>query len=85
MTRRPKKKKATAGPQRKRRAAPKRKVQSEPLDDFIAASASALDLKIDKSWLAAVRSHLQVTLQHGARVASFALADEAEPAPVFRA
>ena len=33
----------------------------------------------------AVRGHLQVTLRHGALVAAFALPDDAEPAPVFRA
>ena len=52
-----------------------------PLDDFIAAGARALDLKIDKSWMPAVRGHLQVTLRHGALVAAFALPDDAEPAP----
>jgi hypothetical protein len=32
-----------------------------------------------------VRRQLQVTLAHGAKVASFALPDDAEPAPVFEA
>jgi len=57
----------------------------DPLDGFIAAGARALDLKIDKSWLPAVRMNLQVTLRHGGLVAQFVLPDEAEPAPVFRA
>ena len=83
MTRRPKKKVA-------RKPAPKRRkiaanAKPEKLDDFIAAGARALDLTIDKSWMPAVRTHLQVTLTHGTRVASFALADDAEPAAVFKA
>ena len=57
----------------------------DPLDDLIAAGARALDLKIDKAWMPTVRGHLQVTLRHGALVAAFALPDDAEPAPVFKA
>jgi hypothetical protein len=57
----------------------------DPLDDFIASGARALDLKIDKAWMPAVREHLQVTLRHGALVAAFTLPDDTEPAPVFKA
>ena len=56
---------------------------ADPLGDFIAAAARALDLKIEKSWLLAVRANLRVTLRLGAMVADFALPDDAEPAPVF--
>jgi hypothetical protein len=59
--------------------------QRDPLDDFIAASARALDLKIDKAWLPAVRANLAVTLKLGAMVAEFSLPDDAEPAQVFEA
>jgi hypothetical protein len=59
--------------------------QPSSLDDFIAAGARALELKIDKTWLPMVRSHLEVALHHGALVASFALPDETDPAPVFEA
>jgi hypothetical protein len=58
---------------------------ASPLDDFILSGASALGLTIDKAWMPAVRSHLEVTLRHGASVTAFALPDEAEPAPVFKA
>jgi hypothetical protein len=61
------------------------KRKRDPLDDFIMAGARALDLKIDEAWMAAVRSHLQVTMRHGALVAAFTLPDDAEPAPVFKA
>lgn len=84
MTRRPKK----ARPQKRARRTSKKvaaRVEPDALDEFMAASASALGLKIDKSWLPAVRSNLQVTLRLGALVAEFPLPDDAELAPVFRA
>lgn len=63
----------------------KKQTKRDPLDDFIAAGARALDLKIQKPWLPMVRTHLKIILQHGGRVAAFTLSDEAEPAPVYRA
>ena len=90
MTRRAKKKAAARKPARKvakaaKRAKPARQVKSHPLDPFIAAGVRALELQIDKAWLPAVRNHLEVTLRHGALVASFHLPDETDPAPVFEA
>ena len=58
---------------------------NKPLDDFIDAAARALDLPLESQWRAAVKANLQVTLRQGALVTEFALADDAEPAPVFRA
>jgi hypothetical protein len=58
---------------------------SPPLDDFIAAAAAALDLPLDPAWKPAVKANLEVTLKHAALVMDFALPDEAEPAPVFKA
>ena len=58
---------------------------NEPLDHFINAAARALDLPLQPEWRAAVKANLQVTLRQGALVTEFALADDAEPAPVFRA
>ena len=55
------------------------------MDDFIADGARVLGLKIQRAWLPAVRAHLRVTLQHGARLVDFALPNDAEPAPVFKA
>jgi hypothetical protein len=77
MTRGPKKKKAARKPARK----PK----PDAHDDFISAGAAALGLTIDQAWMPEVRRQLRVTLAHGAKVASFALPDDAEPAPVFEA
>lgn len=98
MTRRPQKAKSRSLPARKTRKPAKRtkparrikpasraKAAAAPLDEFIVAGANALGLTIDKSWMPAVRSHLEVTLRHGASVTAFALPDEAEPAPVFKA
>jgi hypothetical protein len=91
MTRRPKKARAIRKPARKIakpvKQAKKLAKPSQPssLDEFIAAGARALELKIDKAWLPAVRSHLEVTLRHGALVVSFPLPDETDPAPVFEA
>jgi 1-carboxybiuret hydrolase subunit AtzG-like len=58
---------------------------ADPLDDFIAAAAAALQLPLEPGWHAAVKSNLEVTLKHGKLVAEFPLPDEAEPAPVFKA
>ena len=75
MTRRPKKKPAARKPARKAaeanktvKAKPARQAKplAHPLDPFIVAGARALELRIDKTWLPAVRSHLEVTLRHGA-------------------
>jgi len=86
MTRRPRKTKAVRKVARKvRKIAKPAELKRDLLDDFIAAGARSLDLKIDKVWMPAVRGHLQVTLRHGALVAEFALPDDAEPAPVFKA
>jgi len=90
MTRRPRKAKTARKASRKNRSTSRKiakpaKLKRDPLDDFIAAGARALDLEIDKAWMPAVRGHLQVTLRHGALVAAFALPDDAEPAPVFKA
>ena len=87
MTRRPRRAKALRKSPRKSRklAKPAKLRQRDLLDDFIAAGARALDLKIDKAWMPAVRGHLHVTLRHGTLVAAFTLPDDAEPAPVFKA
>jgi hypothetical protein len=57
----------------------------DPLDDFIDAASVALDLPLDPGWKKEVKANLKATLRHGALVCEFALPDEAEPAPVFRA
>jgi len=58
---------------------------ADPLDDFIAAAAAALDLPLEPDWQPAVRANLVVTLKHAALVEEFPLPDATEPAPVFGA
>jgi hypothetical protein len=55
------------------------------LDDFITAAARVLDLPLEPEWQDAIKANLEVTLRHAAMVAEFALPDEAEPAPIYRA
>jgi hypothetical protein len=65
---------------------PKRRhPMADPLDEFIAAAAAALQLPLEPDWQAAVKANLAVTLQHANFVAGFALPDEAEPAPIYKA
>ncbi len=82
-SRKPKRTRTRRVPKKTRK--PVKTAKRDTLDDVISASAKSLGLKIEQAWLLAVRTHLQVTLQHGARVASFALPDDSEPAPVFEA
>ena len=57
----------------------------DPLDDFIAAAAAALDLPVEPQWQPAIKANLGVILRQAALVGDFALPDDAEPAPVFEA
>jgi hypothetical protein len=92
MPRRPQKPKPRSRPSPKTskvvKAKKRAKAAPQPayaLDDFIVSGARALGLAVDKAWMPAVRTHLEITLRHGAAVTAFALPDEAEPAPVFKA
>ena len=58
---------------------------NDDLDAYIAAAARALGIPLEPAWLPQVRTNLEVTLTHAARVEAFALPDEAEAAAVFRA
>jgi hypothetical protein len=57
----------------------------DPLDALIDAAARALSLPLEPDWKPAVAANLRVTLEHAASVEAFALPDDAEPAPVFKA
>ena len=59
--------------------------KTDPLDTLIDAAARALRLPIEDAWQPAVAANLRVTLEHAASVEAFALADDAEPAPIFKA
>jgi hypothetical protein len=58
---------------------------SDPLDDFVQSAARLLALPIEPQWRAAIKASLAVNLRLAELVAEFALPDEAEPAPIFRA
>ena len=57
----------------------------DTLDALIDASLHVLGIPIAPEWRPGIRTHLEISLGHAGSVASFALPDEAEPAPVFRA
>jgi hypothetical protein len=57
----------------------------DPLDGFIEAAARVLALPVEPQWLPDIKANLAVTLRAAALVADFALPDESEPAPIFRA
>ncbi len=57
----------------------------DPLDGFIEAAARVLALPVEPQWLPDIKANLAVTLRAAALVAEFALPDESEPAPIFRA
>jgi hypothetical protein len=100
MTRKPARK-ARAAPQKPKRAAAKRAAANparrasarksaaatkpDPLDRFIDAAAAALGLPVEDGWRPAIAANLRVTLEHAASVEAFALADDAEPSPIFKA
>ena len=57
----------------------------DPLDDFIDAAAATLDLPLAPEWRPAIRANLEATLRLAGTLAEFELADDAEPAPIFKA
>jgi hypothetical protein len=89
MTRKPRKSRPSRPARKPARRMRTRKMAkapaADPLDAMIAAATCSLDLKIEPAWRPEIRAHLKVILRHGARVAQFALPDDAEPAPVFKA
>jgi hypothetical protein len=58
---------------------------SDPLDGFVEAAARVLGLPLEPQWLPDIKYNLAVTLRAAALVAEFAVPDESEPAPIFRA
>jgi 1-carboxybiuret hydrolase subunit AtzG-like protein len=65
---------------------PERPINVEDdLATYVLASAKMLGLKIPEENLLAVRENLQTSLRLANLVATFPVADEIEPAPVFEA
>jgi hypothetical protein len=67
------------------RAKPAPASRRDPLDRFIDAAAQALGLPVEEAWRPAIAANLRVTLEHAASVEAFALPDDAEPGPIFKA
>lgn len=76
---------AASKPTKPAKPAKRQAPKVDPLDQWIVAGVAELGLRVEKSWMQAVRTNLQVTLGQAAAVAEFPLPDDAEPAPVFRA
>jgi hypothetical protein len=67
---------------------PARPLRSRKPDDIgmlAAAGAKALALPIEPAWQAGITFNLQLLFKHAALIDGFALPDESEPGPVFRA
>jgi hypothetical protein len=58
---------------------------SHHLDAYIDSSAAVLGIAVDPAWKPAIRANLDVTFKLAALVGEKELADDAEPAPVFKA
>jgi len=67
---------------------PARPLRSRKPDDIgmlAAAGGKALALPIEPAWQAGITFNLQLLFKHAALIDGFALPDESEPGPVFRA
>jgi hypothetical protein len=64
---------------------PPRSQKSNDLTALAAVGIGMLDLPVEPAWHAAIVFNLQLLFKHATFVDAFALADETEPGPVFRA
>jgi hypothetical protein len=69
----------------KRKKARKAKPKRDAIEALVLANAQALGLTLDSAWHDSIAFNLRLILRHAALVDEFALPDDAEPAPVFRA
>jgi 1-carboxybiuret hydrolase subunit AtzG-like protein len=77
--------KPSAKPSPKSSAKPSRSQKSNDLTALAAVGIKMLDLPVEPAWHAVIIFNLQLLFKHAAFVDAFALADETEPGPVFRA
>jgi Protein of unknown function (DUF4089) len=85
MTRKLARRKASSVRRTSKLAREKRAGKPDTIGTLVAAASEALALPIEPSWRAGVTFNLQLLFKHAALVDHFSLADETEPAPVFRA
>jgi hypothetical protein len=76
--------KPSAKPSTKSATKPARGQPNDPTA-LAAAGIRILDLPVEPAWHTAIVFNLQLLFKHAAFVDAFALADETEPGPVFRA
>jgi hypothetical protein len=69
----------------KRPKARRPKPKHDAIEALVLANAQALGLTLDPAWHKGVAFNLRLIMRHAALVEEFALPDDAEPAPVFRA
>jgi Protein of unknown function (DUF4089) len=85
MTRKPISRKTKSA---RRARPPARSLRSRKPDDasaLAAAGVKILALPVEPAWHAGIAFNLQLLFKHAALIDGFALVDESEPAPVFRA
>ena len=58
---------------------------TDPLDDYIDAVSTAMDLPVAEAWRPAVRANLLVSLKLARLVDDFVLPDQIEPASIYTA
>jgi hypothetical protein len=68
-----------------RQARPARAGKPDTVGTLVAAASQALALPVEASWRAGVTFNLQLLFKHAALIDQFSLANETEPAAVFRA
>jgi hypothetical protein len=85
MTRKPLSRKAKLARRARPPARPRRRRKPDDVSRLAAAGVKALALPVEPAWHAAIAFNLQLLLKHAALIDAFALPDESEPAPVFRA
>lgn len=85
MTRKPLSRKMKSARRARPPARPLRSRSSDHLSTLAAAGVKALALPIEPNWHAGITFNLQLLFKHAALIDGFALPDESEPAPVFRA
>ena len=85
MTRKPLSRKAKSARPARPLARPLLSRKPNDIGIMAAAGVKALALPIEPAWQAGITFNLQLLFKHAARVDGFALPDESEPGPVFRA
>ena len=85
MTRKPISRKAKSARRARPPARPLRSRKPNDVSALAAAVVKALALPVEPAWHAGITFNLQLLLKHAALIDGFALPDESEPAPVFRA